>query len=120
MGELGEASLTSDTHTATDGSLIALHVVVRRRLAHARAVLGHPCVTAPTPSPKQTVCLTIGHQEPYRGRGLAKAVTRKLFGDHLGDYGDDGWGSVDVFVENQESQGLCRSLGGRLGWLTSW
>ena len=40
--------------------------------------------------------------------------------DHIGDYGGDGWGAADVFVSNGESQGVCRSLGGRVWWTLSW
>lgn len=40
--------------------------------------------------------------------------------DHIRDYGDDGWGAADVFVANVRSQGVCRSIGGRVGWLLSW
>ncbi|KAL2018705.1 hypothetical protein VTK56DRAFT_479 [Thermocarpiscus australiensis] len=59
-------------------------------------------------------------EEPYRRLGLAKAVACKLMRDHLPDYGDDGWGAADVFVKNHKSQGLCKSISGRLGWTLSW
>ena len=59
-------------------------------------------------------------QEPYRRLGLAKAVACKLMRDHLDDYGDDGWGAADVFVLNQSSQAMCKSIGGILSWTISW
>lgn len=52
--------------------------------------------------------------------GLAKAVARKVMRDHLAEYGDDGWGAADVFVENEKSQALCRSIGGKMKWMLSW
>lgn len=39
---------------------------------------------------------------------------------HLHEYGDDGWGAADVFVENSKSQAFCRSIGGKLSWTLSW
>lgn len=36
------------------------------------------------------VCINRGGQEPYRGRGLAKAVAIKVLKEH--SFGDDGWG----------------------------
>ncbi|KAK1834704.1 hypothetical protein QBC39DRAFT_395675 [Podospora conica] len=64
--------------------------------------------------------VTLHVEEPYRGKGLAKAVARRLMRDHLKDYGDDGWGAADVFVFNTKSQAVCKSLGGKLSWIVSW
>ncbi|KAK3497992.1 uncharacterized protein B0T23DRAFT_98805 [Neurospora hispaniola] len=64
--------------------------------------------------------MTLHVEEQYRGKGLAKAVACKVMRDHVKDYGDDGWGAADVFLENYRSQGVCRSIGGRVGWLLSW
>ncbi|GAP86165.1 putative gnat family protein [Rosellinia necatrix] len=60
-------------------------------------------------------------EEPYRGRGIAKAVAVRVLRDHLKDYGDDdGYGWADVALDNAQSQGVCRSLNGKVKWRTSW
>ncbi|KAK6205829.1 Uroporphyrinogen decarboxylase in heme biosynthesis [Pestalotiopsis sp. IQ-011] len=59
-------------------------------------------------------------EEPYRGRGFAKAVAVKLMQDHLGDFGDDGYCAADVAPDNAQSQGVCRSLGGKVAWTVTW
>lgn len=64
--------------------------------------------------------MTLHVEEPYRGKGLAKTLARRLMRDHLKDYGDDGWGAADVFVSNMKSQAVCKSLGGKLSWIVSW
>ncbi|KAL1856249.1 hypothetical protein VTK73DRAFT_8413 [Phialemonium thermophilum] len=63
---------------------------------------------------------TLHCEEPYRGRGLAKALAHRLMREHLKDYGDDGWYHADVSIRNLQSQGVCRSLGGKPGWVVSW
>ncbi|KAH7060571.1 hypothetical protein B0J12DRAFT_649330 [Macrophomina phaseolina] len=64
------------------------------------------------------------HVEPeYRGKGLAKAMGRKLFRDGLVAFGDelDGLAHADVALENKESNGVCKSLGGiDEGWHVYW
>ncbi|KAI4217200.1 MAG: hypothetical protein LQ351_000509 [Letrouitia transgressa] len=73
--------------------------------------------------------LTSLHVEPqHRGRGLAKAVTRKLMRDMARQEGARrfrGSGGVevvssDIFVGNVESEGVVRALGGREGWMCCW
>ncbi|KAK5663289.1 hypothetical protein OQA88_3716 [Cercophora sp. LCS_1] len=64
--------------------------------------------------------MTLHVEEDYRGRGLAKAVACRLMRDHLGDFGDDGWGAADVLVSNHKSQAVCRSIGGKVAWTCSW
>ncbi|KAI1132098.1 hypothetical protein F5Y10DRAFT_17175 [Nemania abortiva] len=59
-------------------------------------------------------------EEPYRGRGIAKAVAVRVLRDHLKDYGDDAYGWADVAPENTQSQGVCRSLNGHPKWQISW
>ncbi|KAI8954732.1 hypothetical protein F4801DRAFT_447083 [Xylaria longipes] len=59
-------------------------------------------------------------EEPYRGRGIAKAVAVKVLQDHLKDYSDDGYGWADVAPENIQSRGVCRSLNGQVKWQISW
>lgn len=64
------------------------------------------------------------HVEPeYRGRGLAKAMGRKLFREAVGAFGDElgGLAHADVALENSESNGVCKSLGGvDEGWRVHW
>ena len=55
-------------------------------------------------------------QEEYRGRGLAKAVASKLFRENVKDFSQDGLAHADVGFENVQSQGVCRSLKGIVGW----
>ncbi|ROW01619.1 hypothetical protein VSDG_02255 [Cytospora chrysosperma] len=61
---------------------------------------------------------TLHVEEPYRGKGIAKAVATKVFREH--SFGDDGWGSADVHVDNVQSQAVCKSLGAEYGWKTCW
>ncbi|KAK3300407.1 uncharacterized protein B0H64DRAFT_470507 [Chaetomium fimeti] len=64
--------------------------------------------------------MTLHVEEPYRQRGLAKALACKLMREHISDYSDDGWGAADVYVGNSQSQALCRSIGGKKSWILSW
>ncbi|KUI65968.1 hypothetical protein VM1G_01430 [Cytospora mali] len=61
---------------------------------------------------------TLHVEEPYRGKGIAKAVATKVFREH--SFGDDGWGSADVHIDNIQSQAVCKSLGAEKGWRTAW
>ncbi|KAK1752431.1 hypothetical protein QBC47DRAFT_388463 [Echria macrotheca] len=63
---------------------------------------------------------TLHVEESYRGKGLAKTLASKLMRDHLGDFGDDGWGAADVYVSNLQSQAVCRSLGGKVSKTVCW
>jgi hypothetical protein len=68
------------------------------------------------------------HVEPeWRGKGLAKMASRKLWNDGFvvfdGDEGkgEDGWlAHSDVHVDNMESRGVAKSLGGLEGWMVWW
>ncbi|KAL2154800.1 hypothetical protein VTH82DRAFT_3476 [Thermothelomyces myriococcoides] len=62
---------------------------------------------------------TLHVEKPYRKKGLAKALTCKLTRERLPDYGDDGWGAADVFVYNDKSKALFRSLGAKAHWIVS-
>lgn len=86
--------------------------------------------------------LTSLHVEPeHRGRGLAKAVSRRLFrsladdasamgfraadgagdGVGVGGYGrGEGWAHSDVAEENLGSAGVARAMGGEEGWRVRW
>ncbi|KAI7787120.1 hypothetical protein LA080_001213 [Diaporthe eres] len=61
---------------------------------------------------------TLHVEEPYRGKGMAKAVATKVLREH--SFGDDGWGSADVHIDNVQSQGVCKGLGGEKGWRNCW
>ena len=68
--------------------------------------------------------LTTLHVEPeWRGKGLAKAVTTKLFREKMDLFWEDGMERVAhgyVIVGNKESEGMCRSLGGKSDWEVYW
>lgn len=64
--------------------------------------------------------MTLHVEGPYRGKGMAKMLARKLMRDHLKVFGDDGLGAADVFVSNLQSQAVCKSIGGKLAWTVSW
>ena len=68
--------------------------------------------------------LTTLHVEPeWRGQGLAKAVTTKLFKEKMGlfwQHGEERWAYGFVVVGNTESEGMCRSLGGKTSWKGYW
>ncbi|KAI9899940.1 hypothetical protein N3K66_004202 [Trichothecium roseum] len=59
-------------------------------------------------------------EEPYRRRGLAKALAAKLLRRGPGPFASDGWCSADVAADNVASRRMCRSLGGRPHWEVSW
>ncbi|KLU87761.1 hypothetical protein MAPG_06754 [Magnaporthiopsis poae ATCC 64411] len=63
---------------------------------------------------------TLHCEEPFRGRGLAKAMATKLIKDHNEGFGNDGFCAADVHISNAQSQAVCRSIGGRKGWRVSW
>ncbi|KIH87624.1 hypothetical protein SPBR_08933 [Sporothrix brasiliensis 5110] len=77
------------------------------------------------------------HTEPkYRGRGLAKTLAARLLRQYCGvfnatvdgqsgngiadDAKGDGWCAADVSAKNRQSQAVCRRLGGKRAWATSW
>lgn len=68
--------------------------------------------------------LTTLHVEPeWRGRGLAKAITKKLFREKMGLFWEDGvtkWAHGYVIRGNKESEGMCRSLNGSSDWDVYW
>ncbi|KAH8194032.1 hypothetical protein TruAng_011801 [Truncatella angustata] len=59
-------------------------------------------------------------EEQHRGQGFAKAVASKLMRHHLKDFGSDGYCMADVAPDNAQSQAVCRSLGGKVMWTSSW
>ena len=65
--------------------------------------------------------------EEYRGRGLASYVAVELLGSYgrgafadLGFDGSSGYVHADVKVGNGESEGVMMSLGGKVGWVSSY
>ncbi|MCJ1404677.1 hypothetical protein MMC11_007903 [Xylographa trunciseda] len=74
--------------------------------------------------------LTSLHVEPeFRGKGLGKLVTRRLFGllaqrgkrSGFGDVGvGEEWCHSDVAADNAGSIGVARGLGGEEGWECFW
>ncbi|KAI0383956.1 hypothetical protein F5Y04DRAFT_250102 [Hypomontagnella monticulosa] len=59
-------------------------------------------------------------EEEFRGKGFAKAVAVKILRERLKDYDDDGHCWADVAPDNTQSQGVCKSLGGKVAWAISW
>ncbi|KAF2118510.1 hypothetical protein BDV96DRAFT_570072 [Lophiotrema nucula] len=69
--------------------------------------------------------LTTLHTEPeHRGKGIAKAVAAKTFRQYAPglavDTEGNAWAHADVYAGNVQSEGVCRSLGGRIGWKSFW
>jgi hypothetical protein len=65
--------------------------------------------------------LTTLHTEPeYRGRGLAKAVAARIMRQHAPglavDNEGNAWSHADVYVGNEQSESVCKSLGGKALW----
>ncbi|KAK5116312.1 hypothetical protein LTR85_009284 [Meristemomyces frigidus] len=92
----------------------------------------HSDTSSPTRAPVAWVfigldtSLTTLHVEPeWRGKGLAKLITAKLFREKMGRFFEDD-GMVEklgygfVVVGNKASEGMCRSLGGRSEWGSYW
>ncbi|CAK7263722.1 hypothetical protein SEPCBS57363_000714 [Sporothrix epigloea] len=69
------------------------------------------------------------HTEPaYRGQGLAKTLAARMFRQY-GSIFDatmddpehkDSWCAADVSANNRQSQGVCKRLGAKRAWSTSW
>ena len=68
--------------------------------------------------------LTTLHVETeWRGKGLAKAVTTKLFREKMNMFWEDKMDKLAhgyVIVGNKESEGMCRSLGGKSDCEVYW
>ena len=65
--------------------------------------------------------------EEYRGKGLASYVAMELLGSlqngkfvDLGYDGSSGWVHSDVKNGNTGSEGVMMSLGGKIGWVSSY
>ncbi|KAJ9142090.1 hypothetical protein NKR23_g7325 [Pleurostoma richardsiae] len=63
---------------------------------------------------------TLHCEEQYRGRGIAKAVACRTIQESNKLFGGDGWASADVHIDNLQSQGVCKSIGGKKAWRIAW
>jgi hypothetical protein len=69
--------------------------------------------------------LTTLHTEPeYRGRGIAKTVAAKIISENAAglatDDNGDAWSHADVYLDNVQSESVCKSLGGKAMWKHFW
>jgi GNAT superfamily N-acetyltransferase len=78
--------------------------------------------------------LTTLHVEPaYRGLGLAKSLSLRLFSEDMetycqhnptsteeNDYARERYAHADVAIDNKASQGVCESLGGKWYFEVFW
>ncbi|CAI4213203.1 unnamed protein product [Parascedosporium putredinis] len=62
----------------------------------------------------------MARDEPYRGRGYAKALATKILGESSQEYCRDGWCHADVAVDNASSAAVCTSLNGKQSWIVDW
>lgn len=66
---------------------------------------------------------TLHVEKAWRGQGLAKAITTKLFKEQmerLWEPGQKRFAYGFVIKGNEESEGMCRSLGGVSDWMVYW
>jgi hypothetical protein len=59
-------------------------------------------------------------QEPYRRQGLAKKLAAKLLREKSTLSANDGLIAADVSPTNVSSRAMCKALGGKPDWTTSW
>ncbi|KAK3933528.1 hypothetical protein QBC46DRAFT_301094 [Diplogelasinospora grovesii] len=125
LGE-GEGTMSWDKLRKQDMTLVRSRTSIQRQEA-TLLLLPSTCVRKGDGVPiawaflgLDGTLMTLHVEEPYRGKGLAKALACKIMRDHTADYGEDGWGLTDVFEFNRQSQGVCKSIGGKLSWTCSW
>jgi len=66
---------------------------------------------------------TLHVEKAWRGKGLAKAITTKLFKEKMQGLWEPEqihYAYGFVIKGNEESEGMCRSLGGVSGWMVYW
>ncbi len=67
---------------------------------------------------------TLHTEEGYRGKGIAKNVAATLFRKYAPGLAVDeqgtAWAHADVYVGNEQSMSVCRSLGGNGMWTCFW
>ncbi|KAH7417140.1 hypothetical protein BKA64DRAFT_717951 [Cadophora sp. MPI-SDFR-AT-0126] len=59
-------------------------------------------------------------EDKYRSQGLAKAIATKLFVEKTSAFGPEKICHADVGTTNLQSQGVCRSLGGKADFCVNW
>lgn len=69
--------------------------------------------------------LTTLHTEAeWRGKGIAKGVAANIIGKYAPGLAVDeqgtAWSHADVYLGNEQSESVCRSLGGRVMWQHYW
>ena len=69
--------------------------------------------------------LTTLHTEPeWRGKGIARSVAASLMSEYAPGLAVDdqgtAWSHADVYVDNVQSERVCRGLGGRAMWQHYW
>ena len=67
---------------------------------------------------------TLHTEEGWRGKGIAKTLTAKLFRTYSPGLAVDeqgiAWSHADVYEGNIQSESVCRSLGGKAMWKCFW
>jgi hypothetical protein len=67
---------------------------------------------------------TLHTESEQRGKGIAKAVATKIMREYAPGLAvdDDGnaWSHADVYLGNVQSEGVCKSLGGKPLWKDYW
>ncbi|KAK9311685.1 hypothetical protein V1522DRAFT_411474 [Lipomyces starkeyi] len=121
-------TLHSDIKTEDDIALILSTSLIPRQPSTLRALPNRTLYLTSPDSPSQLVAwcflgpdyslMTLYVVEPYRGRSLAKYVAGQL----LREVGMSPvqYGHADVSRSNLASRRLCESLGGVVGWETSY
>ncbi|KAK1246255.1 hypothetical protein MKX08_000057 [Trichoderma sp. CBMAI-0020] len=64
--------------------------------------------------------ISIHCEEPYRRQGLAKKLAAKLLREKSTLSATDGLIAADVSPTNSGSRAMCKALGGKPDWTTSW
>ncbi|UKZ61478.1 uncharacterized protein TrAtP1_002744 [Trichoderma atroviride] len=64
--------------------------------------------------------ISIHCEEPYRRQGLAKKLAAKLLREKSTLSASDGLIAADVSPTNASSRAMCKALGGKPDWTTSW
>jgi hypothetical protein len=67
---------------------------------------------------------TLHTESEHRGKGVAKAVAAKIMREYAPGLAvdDEGnaWSHADVYLGNVQSEGVCKSLGGKPLWKDYW
>jgi hypothetical protein len=67
---------------------------------------------------------TLHTESELRGKGMAKAVAAKIMREYAPglavDNDGNAWSHADVYLGNVQSEGVCKSLGGKALWKDYW